>query len=456
MSACSTGGHATFLRGRGLIESPKRREKLSPGLLRKKYTDGMSPRLPRSRWESFAEAAPPLAALEHALDGTVVPKENRSGLVPYLAAIGVVVAATVIRGPIIGWTLGEDAPRSIFALAVAIAAWYGGLKPGLLATVLSLLLGTYFFTDHDHLIPVKGSERVRIVLFAAEGIMISWMFDEVRTARARAEQKQRHLEEEMNLRRAVEVELVAANERKDEFVAAVAHELRNPLAPIRNALEIMQIAADNPAENEHARQMIERQVDHMVRLIADLMDVSRIGQGKLQLRKEHVEVATVVRRAVEACAPLAEAAGHELTVSLPPEPLVLDADPARLIQVFSNLLTNAVKYTDRGGRISIRAERQDSGVAVHVSDNGIGIPPESLPTIFEMFTQAEDGATRRQGGLGIGLALVRRLVRLHGGSVEAHSAGRGRGSEFLVRLPLATPALIGKTPEKLESRGLRL
>jgi signal transduction histidine kinase len=367
---------------------------------------------------------------------------------PYFVAITVVAAATVLRGPILGRSLGEDAPLSISALAVAIAAWYGGMKPGLLATVLSLIIGTYLFIERDSIIPRKLSDRVRCVMFLGEGVMISWLFDGMRTARARTEAKHRELEEEVKLRRAIEAELVVANERKDAFVAAVAHELRNPLAPIRNALELLRMGGDDRVAVEQARGIMERQVDQMVRLISDLMDVSRIGQGKLQLHRERVELADVIHSTVEACTPLIEASGHELSVTLPPEPLFLDADPARLIQVFSNLLTNAAKYTERGGQIWLRAERQENCVVVRVSDNGIGIPAESLPSVFEMFVQVEDGAKRRQGGLGIGLALVRRLVKVHGGSVEAKSGGRGKGSEFIVRLPLPVttatrPATVG-------------
>ena len=364
-----------------------------------------------------------------------------AGMMPYLVAIMAVVVATVACGPILGHALGEDAPLSISALAVAVAAWYGGMKPGLLATVLSLVIGTYLFIERDSFIPRKLSDRVRCVMFFGEGAMISWLFHEMRTARTRDEEQRRQLEDEVKLRRAIEAELVVANERKDAFVAAVAHELRNPLAPIRNALEILRMAGNDAAAVEQARSMMERQVDQMVRLISDLMDISRIGQGKLQLQKQHVELATVIQSALEACSPLIKVSGHELTVALPSEPLHLDADSARLIQVFSNLLTNAAKYTEPGGRISLRADRQANNVVVRVIDNGIGIPSELLPSVFELFMQAEDGATRRQGGLGIGLALVRRLVRVHGGSVEAHSDGRGQGSEFIVRLPLDVPAV---------------
>ncbi|HEX3997960.1 MAG TPA: ATP-binding protein [Pirellulales bacterium] len=359
----------------------------------------------------------------------------------YAVAVAVVGAAMVLRGPLLGRALGEDAPLSIFAGAVAIAAWFGGMKPGLLATVLSLIVGTVLFIDQGTLIPRKLSDRVRCAMFLGEGVMISWLFHEIRSARARTEEQRRQLEKEVELRRRVEAELVAANERKDQFVAAVAHELRNPLSPIRNALEIMQIAGEDRSAIERARGMMERQVDQMTRIVGDLMDVSRVGQGKLQLHKEHVELADVVQTAVEACLPLIERSGHQLTVSLPAETLMLDADPARLIQVFSNLLTNAAKYTERGGRIALRGDREESSVVLRVSDNGIGISPELLPSIFEMFTQGDDGLTRRQGGLGIGLALVHRLVRAHGGSVEARSAGPGQGSEFVVRLPLVNNAV---------------
>lgn len=358
-------------------------------------------------------------------------------ILPFFVAAALVSLALLLRGPILGPALGNDAPLSIFMLAVAISAWYGGFRAGMLATVLSIVLGTYLFIEHKTMIPSNLADRVRVVMFIGEGAMISWLFYEMRTARARVEQQREKLTEEVKLRRAAEAELLAANKRKDQFVAAVAHELRNPLAPIRNALQIIQEAGSDPAMVERARGMMQRQVDQMVRIVADLMDVGRVGQGKLDLHRERVELSTVVQSAIEMSTPLVEAAGHKLTVSLPSEPIWLDADSARLIQVFSNLLTNAAKYTERGGQISLAAERQEKNVIVRVRDTGIGIPAESLPTIFEMFSQVEDGANRRQGGLGIGLALVRRLVRLHGGSVEAHSAGRGKGSEFVVRLPLA-------------------
>lgn len=231
-------------------------------------------------------------------------------------------------------------------------------------------------------------------------------------------------------------ELRESDRRKDEFLATLAHELRNPLAPIRNSLQLLRLTGDDPAMLEQARSMMGRQLEQMVRLIDDLLDVSRISQGKLELRKQWVELATVVQNAVEMARPFVETAGHELTVSLPPEPILLDADLTRLSQVFANLLNNAAKYTGRGGRISVVVELREGAAVVRVQDTGIGIPAEQLRRIFEMFVQVDRSLERAQGGLGIGLTLVKRLVEMHGGTVQAFSEGEGRGSEFVVRLPV--------------------
>jgi PAS domain S-box-containing protein len=237
--------------------------------------------------------------------------------------------------------------------------------------------------------------------------------------------------------RAAAEELRDADRRKDEFLATLAHELRNPLAPIRNGLHLLRAAPPGSAAAEQARAMMERQLRHLVRLVDDLLEVSRVSSGKIELRREPVELAAVVRSALETSAPAIEAARHRLDVSLPPEPVVLPAaDFVRLSQVVANLLNNAAKYTDPGGRVALAARRDGGEALISVRDNGVGISPELLPRIFDMFAQADGTRSRAKGGLGIGLALARRLVELHGGRIEAKSDGPGQGAEFVVRLPL--------------------
>jgi signal transduction histidine kinase/DNA-binding response OmpR family regulator len=227
-----------------------------------------------------------------------------------------------------------------------------------------------------------------------------------------------------------------SDRRKNEFLAMLAHELRNPLAPIRNACQILRLLGTDNLELATARDMIERQVQHLVRLVDDLLDISRITRGKIQLRAEPTQVANIMTRALEVSRPLMEERGQHLSVRGPSEPLWIRADPVRLAQVLANLLNNAAKYTAEGGRICLSADRENGQAVFRVRDTGIGIPAEMLPCIFDLFTQVERSLDRSQGGLGIGLTLVKRLVELHGGTVEAASAGAGRGSEFTVRLPL--------------------
>ncbi len=235
--------------------------------------------------------------------------------------------------------------------------------------------------------------------------------------------------------RLAEEALRDADHRKDEFLAMLAHELRNPLAPIRTGLQLLQLCGDDRETTADTMQMMDRQLQQLVHLIDDLLDISRITRGKIELRRETCELATILSMAIESSRPAIEAAGVELTVALPRQKIVLNADPVRLSQVFSNLLTNAAKFTDRGGHIWLSAERCESELQVAVRDTGIGIRPEMLACIFEKFTQA-DHTERSRSGLGIGLSLVRALVELHGGTVHAHSDGLGQGSEFKVRLPI--------------------
>ena len=227
------------------------------------------------------------------------------------------------------------------------------------------------------------------------------------------------------------------DQRKDEFLATLAHELRNPLAPIRNGLQIMRLAKNNTDRTEQIRLMMERQVGQMVHLIDDLLDLSRISRGKIDLRMARIDLAGAVAQAIETSRPLIEQAQHELVIEMPPGPIYVDADLTRLTQVFSNLLNNAAKFTERGGRVRLAMQLLGAQAVVSVTDNGIGIQTQMLPRVFEMFTQGDSYLGRAQGGLGIGLSIVQRLIQMHGGSVEAHSGGPGSGSEFVVRLPVA-------------------
>ncbi|MCI3953342.1 MAG: hypothetical protein K0R53_2842 [Burkholderiales bacterium] len=245
-------------------------------------------------------------------------------------------------------------------------------------------------------------------------------------------------------RRRAETERTRAEEtlkdndrRKDEFLATLSHELRNPLAPLRNALYLLRRSDGETDASAPIHEMMERQVNHLVRLVDDLLEMSRISRGAFDLQRERVDLATIVRNAVETSDPLIRRAGHRLDVLLPDEPLWLDGDAVRLSQILSNLLNNSAKYTDDGGQIRVRARKQDGAVVISVQDNGVGIEPELLPRVFDMFSRGPRRVVRGEGSLGIGLALARRLAEMHGGTIEAHSGGLGKGSEFSVRLPLA-------------------
>ena len=240
--------------------------------------------------------------------------------------------------------------------------------------------------------------------------------------------------------------------RKNEFLAMLAHELRNPLAPISNAVHIMQVCDNDPAKQTWGREVIGRQTKQLVRLVDDLLDVSRITRGKIDLKIETIDAGEVVAAAVETSRPNVDALEHTLTIMLPPEPLRIKGDFARVAQVLANVVNNAAKYTDRGGRISITVGQEDDQVVFRVRDSGMGIPSEFLGSIFEPFTQVERSLDRAQGGLGIGLTLVRRLVEMQGGRVAAHSAGKDQGSEFTIHLPCAT-APKSEAPARAEPFG---
>jgi len=247
--------------------------------------------------------------------------------------------------------------------------------------------------------------------------------------REQLEQGLRHSEEALR----------EADQRKDEFLALLAHELRNPLAPIRYALAAGKKPGRSPDQRQRTEEIIERQVEHMSRLLDDLLDISRITHGSLALKKTHTELTSMIGAAIETARPTLDAKKHVLSLDLPKEPVRLDADAVRLAQAFSNLLINAAKYTDAGGRIELQAVREGDEAVISIRDNGIGIAADMMPRLFKLFSQAHAPHARAEGGLGVGLALVRGLVTLHGGTVAAKSEGPGRGTEFVVRLPIGIP-----------------
>ena len=264
---------------------------------------------------------------------------------------------------------------------------------------------------------------------------------------ARRTPAQRTAALEQDLQRAT-----ARDQRKDEFLATLAHELRNQLAPALNALEVMKQAGTNPDLFERARATLERQALHLKRLLDDTLDLSRIAHHRLELRRERIDLGELLEQAMADAQCAFEAAGHTLAITRPEQPVFLEADSLRLAQVFANLLTNACKYTNRGGRIAIGVELQGSDVLVRVSDNGIGIPADLLASVFEPFVRLGPAQDRTSGGLGLGLGLARRLVEQHGGTLTARSAGSGRGSEFMVRLPILTQQPLVRSPTPLLPR----
>jgi PAS domain S-box-containing protein len=302
------------------------------------------------------------------------------------------------------------------AVSALIAARHGSRETRLRRHDGSTLPAELLFTP----LPLEG--------IAAVSVMVTDLTDEKQHQQLRvAQEALRHSE----------AALRDADRRKDEFLATLAHELRNPLAPVRNAVEILRLRAPADPDVKWAQDVIDRQVQRMARLVDELMDLSRITRNQVTLHRERITLSAIVDAAVETSQPVITQAGHRLQVKLPGKPIYVDGDLTRLAQVFSNILNNAAKYTDPGGRITISAVPDGRHVAVSITDTGLGIPAEQLPRVFEMFTQIDRSLSRSQTGLGVGLALVKRLVEMHGGDVSAASEGTGKGSVFTVRLPVA-------------------
>ena len=323
--------------------------------------------------------------------------------------------------------LGEEAlsPENLELLRLAI-----GRQPAW--SDFPLLVLTEEGADSEMVL--RTLETLGNVTLLERPVRVPALVSAVRSA-LRARRRQYQIRDHLSENNRVAAALIEADRRKDEFLAILAHELRNPLAPLRNALEAMRLKPHDREAASWARALMERQVTQMVRLIDDLLDLSRVSRGRIELKHERADLATLVQGALDVCGSAIAAASHRLTVNLPGEPLPLNCDPTRIVQVICNLLSNAVKYTPPGGHITLAARRKDGVVELSVRDTGMGIPAEMLTRVFDMFTQVPHAIERSQGGLGIGLTLVKRLVELHGGTVEARSPGPGRGSEFVVRLP---------------------
>jgi signal transduction histidine kinase/CheY-like chemotaxis protein len=339
--------------------------------------------------------------------------------------------------------LGEGFPPHRGARSPVARALKTG-RPELLAEAAGPLAGAAESAEHRRLLEQLGPRSALLVPLTVRGEAVGVLAFFLGASGRSYGPDDLPLAEDLARRVAVALdnarlykEVQDAARRKDEFLAMLAHELRNPLAPVRNALHIVRMRGNERRQGvRQAWEIVERQVEHMVRLVDDLLDVSRITRGKINLQKEPVAVATVVKRAVEGSRPLLEARGHTLEVAMPQDAGRVEGDPIRLAQVLWNLLNNAAKYTPEGGRVWLTVAKGHGDVTIRVRDTGMGIPPEVLPKVFDLFTQTERTLDRAEGGLGIGLTLVRQLTEMHDGRVEAFSEGPGRGSEFVVRLPL--------------------
>jgi signal transduction histidine kinase len=337
-----------------------------------------------------------------------------------------------------------------------------GLRHGGLSRLVDALRGQPAWSDFpllvltgegaDSELALRTLETLGNVTLLERPVRVPALVSAVRAA-LRARRRQYQIRDHLAEARRTADTLREADRRKDEFLAILAHELRNPLAPLRHALEALRLAPEDREAARWAHEIMGRQVTQMVRLIDDLLDLSRVSRGKIKLEREPLALGAIVHDALEASRPAIEAARHRLSVTLPATRLTVHGDRTRLVQMLCNLLSNAAKYTAPGGHIELEAHAEAGEVVISVRDNGVGIPSDMLTRVFDMFTQVEDTLERAQGGLGIGLTLVKRLAELHGGSVEAHSDGRGHGSRFVVRLPISTEsASIRKSTSYEKSR----
>lgn len=341
------------------------------------------------------------------------------GLRPYVVGFVGVLVATALRF-LFDPFLGEHLSFSFDYLAVFVAAWTGGLWPAIATAILSSLVSNFFFTDPYLSLAISSVEElIDLIFFILVSATIGILSEISLRALARAKK---------------------AEEEKDNFMATVAHELRSPISVIYYANSLNRMASTEQPSDQ--LDVIDRQVTHLNLLIEDLLDVSRVARGKIRLDRQHVDASSIVQGAIEKARPLITSHRHTLKLDVSREPMPLNVDPARIEQAMANLIINAAKYTPDGGNICVAAKPVGDSAILSVRDNGIGIAPEMLPRVFELFVQGETGNDREEGGLGIGLALVRKITEMHGGSVRAESAGKSRGSEFVITLPLEQPAAV--------------
>lgn len=356
----------------------------------------------------------------------------------YLVALISTLGALWLRSTLHPW-LKDECPFSLFYLSVLLTAWLAGTGPAVLAMILGTASAAFFFIEPRISLRVDSlSEIIQLSIYVVVNVVATCLFE--RSKRQRLIAEQRALE---NSR--LSDSLRKADERKDEYLALLAHELRNPLAPIRSGLVVLERESTAPTEVQRVRRIMQRQVDHLVRLTQDLLDVSRISRGKIVLQKEPIALQQVIADALEMVGGEIEQRRHQFQVLLPDEPVRVQGDRVRLTQLVANLLSNAAKYTPDSGRIVLELESHAGFADLSVRDNGVGFSSEQFERIFQPFTQVDPSRTREQGGLGLGLAIVRHLAELHDGSVDALSRGPGLGATFIARLPVLPSAPIDRS-----------
>lgn len=348
--------------------------------------------------------------------------QQRYPLYGYLFAFTAVLLAASLR-----WALlpifSDQLPFFTFLMAVILVTWLGGMKPAVVSAIFGLIFGFSIFGSlrvyrGDSLVPLAwGATAYSVLAIAiiATGESMRRLYRESIIAIDRLKDEGR---------------------RKNQFLATLSHELRNPLAPLRNGLEMLRLAKGDPQITGQVQEIMERQFAQLVHLIDDLLEASRISCGKIELKCQAVNLESIIRQAIESTQSMIDREGQRLIVEIEEAPVIVHGDSTRLIQVFGNILNNASKYSKTGGKISVRLSKDSRFATVRIKDDGVGIPSSELSSVFDIFTQVIDTKDRSQGGLGIGLSLVKGLVELHGGTVSAHSDGSGRGSEFVVSLPL--------------------